>query len=198
VQGIRYVLWDFGDTLADQRWMWPSPDGVPGWTARYAALAETELDNRWSTGRLTLEELCAAFAHDLGCAPEPLLAHAATRCADLRFYEHVWSAARRHVMRQAIVTVNADLFTRFVVPNYDLDTTFDAIVTSWQMGTLDKADLCVIALAQLGGADPAEALLIDNLAANVDAWQARGGAGYLFRDDATFARDNPLGLVEDA
>ena len=30
---VRYLLWDFGDTLADQRWMWPSPEGVPGWTA---------------------------------------------------------------------------------------------------------------------------------------------------------------------
>lgn len=30
---VRYLLWDFGDTLVDQRWMWAHPDGVPAWTA---------------------------------------------------------------------------------------------------------------------------------------------------------------------
>ena len=30
---VRYLLWDFGDTLVDQRWMWPNPEGVPGWPA---------------------------------------------------------------------------------------------------------------------------------------------------------------------
>ena len=22
---VRYLLWDFGDTLVDQRWLWPRP-----------------------------------------------------------------------------------------------------------------------------------------------------------------------------
>ena len=25
---VRYLLWDFGDTLVDERWMWPCPEGV--------------------------------------------------------------------------------------------------------------------------------------------------------------------------
>jgi hypothetical protein len=59
---VRYVLWDFGDTLVDQRWMWPSPDMVPGWTARYAALADTDLDDRWNLGEITTDELCVVFS----------------------------------------------------------------------------------------------------------------------------------------
>ena len=94
-------------------------------------------------------------------------------------------------MPQAIVTVNPDLFTRFVAPNYALDTVFDTIVTSWQERTEDKARLCEIALERLGGSDRATALLIDNIEANVDAWRARGGQAFLFVSDEEFRRDVP-------
>jgi FMN phosphatase YigB (HAD superfamily) len=195
VPEARYLLWDFGDTLVDQRWMWPSPDGVAGWTERYAALADTDLDDHWNLGEITTEELLAEFAAELGCDAALLMAHCVDRCRDLRFYEHAWAAARAHSLPQAIVTVNSDGFSRFVAPSYALESTFDAIVTSWQEHTLDKAQLCAIALARLGGTDPAEALLIDNIEANVDAWRARGGQGYVFRGDEEFARDDPLRLA---
>ena len=192
---VRYVLWDFGDTLVDQRWMWPSPDTVPSWTARYAALADTDIDDRWNLGEITTDELCAVFAAELACAPELLVAHSAARCRDVRFFEHAWTVARARVLPQAIVTVNADLFSNVVVPNYDLGSVFDAIVTSWEEHTLDKARLCEIALDRLGGADPGEALLIDNIEGNVDAWRTLGGQAYVFRSDDEFARDDPLRLA---
>lgn len=189
---VRYVLWDFGDTLADQRWMWPSPEGVPGWTARYRALPDSDLDRRWNLGTITTAELMTAFVPDIGGTHDRLMTHCAERCRDVRFYERAWSAARAHILPQAIVTVNSDLFTRFVVPNYELESAFDVIVTSWEERTLDKARLCEIALARLGGTDPAEALLLDDIEANIDAWRSLGGQAYLFRGDEEFARDSPL------
>lgn len=184
---IRYLLWDFGDTLVDQRWMWPSPEGVPGWTARYQALSDSDLDARWMIGDVTTEELMDAFAADLGCSPALLMAHTEQRCGELRFFERAWAAAQEHTLPQAIVTVNPDGFSRFVVPRYELDSVFDVIVTSWETRTADKARLCEIALERLGGSDPAEALLIDNIEANCDAWRARGGQAYLFVGDDDFA-----------
>jgi FMN phosphatase YigB (HAD superfamily) len=172
--------------------MWPSPEGVPGWTARYQALPDSELDTHWNLGEVSTAELMTAFASDVGGTQEMLLAHCETRCRDVRFYEHAWAAARAHVLRQAIVTVNADLFNQYVVPNYSLDNVFDAIVTSWEEHTLAKARLCEIALERLGGQDPAEGLLLDNIEENVDAWRALGGQAYLFRNDAEFAADSPL------
>jgi FMN phosphatase YigB (HAD superfamily) len=85
--------------------------------------------------------------------------------------------------------VNSDVFSHFVVPTYALDSVFDVIVTSWEEHTLDKARLCEIALERLGGSDPAEALLIDNIEQNVDAWRARGGQAYLYESDERFAAD---------
>jgi len=93
VPDARYLLWDFGDTLADQRWMWPSPAGVPGWTPRYAALADSDLDARWNLGHTTSEELAAELAADLDCRAEVLLAHMEARCGELQFFERAWAAA---------------------------------------------------------------------------------------------------------
>ncbi len=191
MNGIRYLLWDFGDTLADQRWMWPSPVGLPGWTARFKAFIDSELDEQWLRGETSTEELAAIFAADLETTADALTAHIEQRCRDVQFYEHAWAAARARRRPQAIVTLNPDLFSSLIVPYYSLDAVFDEIVTSWEEATLDKAQLCRIALARLGGDDPAEALLIDNVEANVDAWRALGGAAYLFRGDAEFLADAP-------
>src|ERR1700681_4125451 len=128
---VRYALWDFGDTLVDQGWMGPSPEGAPGVSAGHHAPAAADIDVRWNLGNMTTEELLAIFASELGSEPAVLMAHCLERCCDVRFYEHAWAAARARALPQAIVTVNSDGFSRFVVPNYALESTFDEIVTSW-------------------------------------------------------------------
>ena len=188
---VRYLLWDFGDTLVDERWMWSCPDGFANWTDSYRALGAGDLGSRWNRGDLTFEEFATRLAADVGIGFDDACAHMQDCCNAIQFFEHAWATAQSHTMPQAIVTVNPDLFTRFVAPNYALDTVFDTIVASWQERTEDKARLCEIALERLGGSDPATALLIDNIEANVDAWRARGGQAYLFRSDEEFSRDVP-------
>jgi FMN phosphatase YigB (HAD superfamily) len=117
---------------------------------------------------------------------DALMAHVEARSHDIQFFSRAWALARARSLPQAIVTLNADVFTRFVVPAYQLDSVFDVIVTSWEEHTRDKARLCEIAVERLGGTDPSEALLIDNIEENVDAWRARGGRAYWFRGDAEF------------
>jgi FMN phosphatase YigB (HAD superfamily) len=184
----RFLLWDFGDTLVDERWMWSCPEGFPNWTDSYRALGAGDLGSGWNRGELTFEEFAKELAADVGIGFDDACAHMQRCCTTIHFFEHAWATARLHAVPQAIVTINPDLFTRFVAPNYGLDTVFDTIVTSWQEGTEDKARLCEIALERLGGHDPAEALLIDNIEANIEAWRARGGRAYLFVGDDEFVR----------
>jgi len=192
VPDVRYLLWDFGDTLVDERWMWPCPEGFPSWTDSYRALGASDLGSRWNRGELTFEEFATRLAGEVGMGFDDACAHMKRCCESVRFFEHAWETARAHLMPQAIVTINPDLFTRFVAPNYGLDSVFDTIVTSWQEGTEDKAELCEIARRRLGGSDPGEALLIDNIEANVEAWRARGAQAYLFVGDDEFARSGLL------
>jgi len=77
-------------------------------------------------------------------------------------------------------TPDAITFDSSTKPNA-LAARFDAIVTSWQEGTANKADLCQIALSRLPGAfKPQECLLIDNKRENVAAWERRGGRAVHF------------------
>jgi hypothetical protein len=101
-------------------------------------------------------------------------------------------AVRPCALPQAIVTINPDMFSDCVIPNYQLDKMFETIVTSWEEGTLDKSDLCDIALARLDGvAERSAALLVDNRIENVERWRARGGVAYHFTGDAAFASNPP-------
>ena len=85
------------------------------------------------------------------------------------------------------MTVNADVFRDLVMANYPIEETFDAVVISAEEGTESKAELCDAAVNVLGCEDPAQALLLDNIERNVDAWRSRGGAAYWFRGDEAFA-----------
>ena len=106
-------------------------------------------------------------------------------------------AVRRCALPQAIVTVNPDVFTNYVVPAFRLDEMFPVIVASWQEKTTDKVALCEEALRNFGQAiKRSEALLIDNIPENVRDWEASGGRGYVFRGEQQFTTDLASHLKE--
>ena len=182
---VRYLLWDFGDTLVDERWMWPCPEGVANWTDSYRALGSGAVGSRWNRGELTLRGVRRRRSPPMSGSASMMQCTHMQRCCDrFDFFEHTWATARSHVMPQAIVTVNPDLFT--TVHRAQLRTSTRCSTRSSRRGRSareDKARLCEIALERLGGSDPAEALLIDNIEANVEAWRALGGQAYLFLGD---------------
>ena len=59
---VHHLLWDFGDTLVDERWMWPCPDGFANWTDSYRALGVGDVGSRWNRGELTFEEFATRLA----------------------------------------------------------------------------------------------------------------------------------------
>jgi FMN phosphatase YigB (HAD superfamily) len=183
------LLWDFGDTLVDERWMLRAPEGVPEWQDAWIATM-ADLADAWNVGAVSSAEVCEALAERTGMALDAVATHAGRCCRQVTFHEVAWRVARQRRRAQAVVTVNPDLFTDLVVPACDLDRFFDHIVASHQEGTDDKVALCERALARLGfHGDRLEALLIDNRLELVEAWRDAGGSGYWFRGDDRFARD---------
>lgn len=183
------LLWDFGDTLADERWMLQIPEGCPDWPAAWREVMATHAD-RWNVGAVATTDVIRALAGCTGMAPDRLAAHARRCCEQITFHSGAWSLARERRLPQAIVTVNPDLFVDVVVPLHDLSSVFDVIVASCTEGTDDKTALCAVALERLGYDGPrSEALLIDNRRDLVQAWKDSGGAGYLFEGDDRFVHD---------
>jgi FMN phosphatase YigB (HAD superfamily) len=193
------LLWDFGDTLVDERWMRRAPAECPTWEAVWVDVMADHADD-WNTGRVRTEEIFGVLADRSGMSAAAVGAHARRCCESIAFNETAWRVARERRLPQALVTVNPDLLAAVVVPAYGLDEVFEVIVTSSAEQTDDKSALCDIALDRLGFTGPrSDALLIDNRLDLVQAWRDLGGAGYWFESDETFRADLPsLGIAPGA
>jgi FMN phosphatase YigB (HAD superfamily) len=187
---IDVALVDFGNTLADETFMRRDGDRFPTWTADFVAVVE-EVRHDWDTGRLSSRQVARRVADRLAAPPDVVHRHMLDLCRPLTFYPGIDEALRRRRARggrQALVTVNPDLFDH-IARVHALHDRFDVIVTSWEHGTDDKAELCHRALELVGGVEPDRTVLVDNLPGHITAWRRAGGHGYVFRDDATFVDD---------
>jgi hypothetical protein len=183
------LLWDFGDTLVDERWLHRPPESCPAWTEAWVDAMQLHADG-WSDGAIGRSVVFAAVADRTGMTLADVERHAQDCCTRLELHETAWRVATEHHAPQALVTVNPDLFGDWIVPGYGLAAMFDALVISCAERTSDKNELCTIALDRLGfDGDRSDALLIDNRLDLVEAWRAQGGAAYWFQSDAQFADD---------
>lgn len=183
---LKAVLWDFGDTLADQDWMLRPPENFPDWPNAWNEIARGSAEHDWYVNEVTYEQIAARVSKLLGMSVADVMDHIRDCCTNIRFFDSVMIAAINCPLPKAIVTVNPDIFTKFVVPRYQLVKLFPIIITSWQEASEDKATLCAKALKKLGIREPGEALLIDNNAEAVRDWQNVGGQTYLFEGEDKF------------
>ncbi len=187
---VQCLLWDFGDTLCDERSLWR---GSPEWMDVYRSFDEG-LGAAWNLGDLDTRGFVAALARRMSRSEQEILAHL-SRTDLLAFFPFSYAFFRSRHLPQAIVTVNPVFFSEVIVPGCDLAACCDAVVVSGEERTIDKGALCGLALDRMGfGHDPSRALLIDNKPSNLDAWAERGGIGYLFTTDAAFERDVATGI----
>jgi FMN phosphatase YigB (HAD superfamily) len=188
---ISVLLWDFGDTLVDERWMLSAPAELPQWLAVWTAVV-SERAREWNTGRVGEADIFGELAARTGMDTPSIERHVAACCRSIRFHPAAWRAATERRRPQALVTVNPDLFVERVAKPHDLERHFDTVVVSCAEGTDDKNELCRTALDRIEfTGHPSEALLIDNRRDLVDAWARTGGAAYLYRGDDSFANDWP-------
>jgi FMN phosphatase YigB (HAD superfamily) len=187
---VECLLWDFGDTLCDELSLWRA---TPAWMDVYRSF-DAGIGAAWNRGELDTCGFVAELVKRMPLSEAEILAH--LKRTDLfEFFPFTYAFFREHHLPQAIVTVNPAYFSEVVVPGCGLDEFTDAIVVSGEEGTVDKAELCRIALERMKlDCDPSRALLIDNKKSNLDAWAVRGGTGYLYTTDSAFRRDVADGI----
>jgi FMN phosphatase YigB (HAD superfamily) len=185
---VGAILWDFGDTLADERWMLAPLAGVPAWPQVYRQVCDGALGERWNIGIASALDVAEEIARRLSVDCQLIVTHMQRCSANLAFYDRVMAYAKSCSLPQAIVNVNPDIFSQVVVPTYHLDAVFADVITSWELGTVAKWELCQIAADRLR-CPRGKCLLIDNVEQNVNDWRQRGGMAYHFVSDEIFARD---------
>ncbi len=188
---IECLLWDFGDTLCRETFIWSSG---PEWEAVYQSF-DGGWAAGWNTGHMSTAEFSRLASRYIPLPADEIVSHMRERCRHIEFFEFTYAFYKERHRPQAIVTVNPDLWTDTIVPLHGFDRTADAIVSSWEEGTDDKGILCSLALDRLEiECRPSAALLIDNKQSNLDSWAARGGVGYLYTTDTAFERDVASGI----
>jgi len=189
---VECLLWDFGDTLCDELSLWRVS---PEWMEVYRSF-DDGLGAAWNLGDLDTPGFAAELAKRMSLTEAEILAHL-TRTDLFRFFPFTYAFFRARHRPQAVVTVNPALFSEVIVPGFAFEEVTDAIVVSGEERTSDKGELCRRALERMGGrCPPSQALLIDNKAANLDAWAERGGIGYLYTTDDAFERDVGGGIED--
>jgi len=188
----KCLLWDFGDTLCDERFIWSSG---PEWMEIYKTFDDDGLGASWNLGKINAWQFAAAVSERLDRSAKSVLAHMTQCCSHVEFFESTFAFFKARHLHQAIVTVNPDLFSDVIVPIWQLDAHCDVIVTSWEEGTIDKNVLCRLAIERMGlTCENHEALLIDNKRSNIDGWASVGGAGYHYVGDTEFSSDVASGI----
>ena len=138
-------MWDFGDTLADERWMRRALAGYPDWPTAWVDVMERYRDD-WHVGRASERVIFNALSARTGLDVSVIDRHAVECCRSIRFHPFTWRIATERRLPQALVTVNPDLFVERVAPFYELERHFDAVVVSCVEATHDKVKLCEVAL----------------------------------------------------
>ncbi len=185
------LLWDFGDTLVDERWMRQAPAGFPDWSDAWNEVMDACADD-WNTGRATERDVFAEMSRHTRLSIDFVERHAEACCRLIIFHPLAWRVATERHRPQALVTVNPDLFVERVVRRHGLCDHFDTVVVSCTEGTDDKTTLCELALDRLDfGGERSNALLIDNRRDLAEAWQRTGGSAYVYRGDEAFEADLP-------
>jgi putative hydrolase of the HAD superfamily len=168
---VTAVVFDVGGVLEvvdDMTWL-------DRWRVR-AGLdpAEADLRSRYA-GELGLDDAATdAFMADLWD----------WYCGRLDTELMTWAAALRPTFGTAILSNSVDGARREEQQRYDFAARFDPIVYSHEVG-LAKPDPAVFALtAELVGAAPGQLVLLDDVAANVEAARAAGLQAVLHRDTA--------------
>ncbi|HEY5072329.1 MAG TPA: hypothetical protein VII63_09885 [Caulobacteraceae bacterium] len=189
----RCVLFDFGDTIAREPFFIHPPPECPDWANRVAEVIGPATADRWSLGELTWDDLTAALSTKLGLDSQVVHRAMEDDCRNLRLNAAVVDFARRLAIARvptALVTVNSDIFSLVIAPHYRLHELFPIVVASWEERLLDKTELCRRALRRIDSRMPiSAALLIDNIAENVEAFRHAGGRAYHFRGEARFIAD---------
>ena len=184
--GISLVLWDFGNTIVDERWMQQSMEEVADWPKLYRdSMHDVAISRAWNIGEITSRQVAEILAERGNVSPSVVLSHMKNCSRQIRFFDKVTRVVKRCEIPQVLVTINPDIFSDVVVPHYSLDKLFEIIVTSWQEKCDRKADLCDVAISRVNcGLKREEALLIDNSRENVRDWVSRGGRAYMFTGES--------------
>jgi hypothetical protein len=95
---VAVLLWDFGDTLVDERWMRQAPAECPDWSNAWNEAMETCADD-WNIGRASERDVFAEMSRRTGLSIDFVERHAEACCRSITFHPFTWRVELPPVLR---------------------------------------------------------------------------------------------------
>jgi len=190
---IRCVVFDFHKTLCSEPYFLPL--GLPFVDSVgelvFGGNSEKWADP-WMRGDLSSDDIAEYLSQHCTYKRTEILNGLRQGCANMHFNPGVWQfaqAQKRSGRKTVLATANMDVFTEVIVPSHSLQTVFDVIMNTADIGTLEKEVLWQQALHELrDGASFSNSLLIDDSAPMVSLFAELGGAAYQYVGDDELRR----------
>lgn len=139
--------------------------------------------------RITYDDITDYLSEHLPYSPQQLQTLLIEDIKKMRFHSIIWNFAMkgRPEYVTAIATINNDVFSEFVVPEFNLNSHFDIIINSSDYGITDKVELCHLVMEHCKIPNQYEnCLLIDDSTRNVRNFIQHGGYGHIYHNDKDF------------
>lgn len=148
-------------------------------------------DKKWMSGEINYTDVLRHLSSETAIPYEDLEESLFASLANICWNQPIWdfSQAIRKTTKTAIATINTDLFSKVIVPKYNLSEKFDAIVNSYELKNHNKTDICIAAADRLGlNLQEDQILLIDDIKKNIDEIVDAGGEGYQYQSAELFEK----------
>jgi FMN phosphatase YigB (HAD superfamily) len=189
---IRAVIIDFEFTLSSDYYF---RELGSQYTQRITELVfsrDSEIGRRWMSGLATSEDVAGYLSDHLDTSEKEVYSALVQGCSRMSFNQAVWDFAKSQKAegkKLALVTVNADIFRRVIVPSHGLEKEFYTIVSSsdFRAEHPSKQPLWDAAFDNLGSEfGYANSLLIEDTRREVELFRKLGGTAYRYRNDSGF------------
>jgi FMN phosphatase YigB (HAD superfamily) len=139
-RSIRAVVFDFHGVLSvDQYWQ-KTKASVFSCVQSSVFVETNSFVQDWMRGRITSEQVCSLLATKLNLDYKEVLTALVESCGTFHLQPRVLQRIKRlrATMPVFLVTTNMDCFTRYVIPQTDIEGEFDRIVSSSELGLLKE------------------------------------------------------------
>ncbi len=146
-------------------------------------------DTPWMKGKISYKQILEYLSENMDYSTDQLEKILIEDINQTTLNPIIWDFANKisKKYRTAIATINTDVFSKYVIPALDLQTTFHQVVNSSDYGVTNKTELCRLVVQKLD--EPLEfenCLLIDDSKKNIDNFILSGGNGYHYKTDKEF------------
>lgn len=190
---IRCILFDFSKTLCSDLYFSSFSLEEQQLVSKllFSEDKKREWANPWMIGKKDVNDILKYLALNMRYGSEQLKEILISDLKKMKMNKDLWEFAidikNTKGLISGILSVNTDIFNKYVIDLLELDNNFDFIINSYDYGLTNKVKLLKDYISNKDlDLNIKECLLIDDSYENIKNFIENGGVGYHYTDDNKF------------